>query len=241
MSSKRLKFLKPVHIIQVFNNPLLYKKDEKSYEQRKEKYAWKNTILSKSGIIENGILKLNKSKTPPLDAHINAILLIDYNTIDEIEILTRLELLNFYDYVDISNISPSLESHRIIRKILDKIPHIKAGNFTMGPLIWDILEFRKRKNINVHLFWDDHKLGMPKREYFKICELRLHTPVEILINGKRDFLGTRRSERIFIEKNYILEYLGKVREYELIDGYRAKFQKQIPPERKTINLLKHII
>ncbi len=238
MASVRLKFPRPVHVIQIFNNSLVYGKDEKSFAQRKDKYAWKDTILSKSGILEEGILKLNKSKMPPLDDNINVILLIDYNANDETEILTRFELLDFYDYVELSNISPTMDAHRIIRKTLDKIPYVIAGNFSTGPLVWDVLEFRKWKNIHIYLRWDEERLGMPKREFFKICELYPHKPVEILINGRKDFSGTKRRERLFVEKDYIIEYLGEVREYELIEGYRAIFQKQIPRERNVINLLK---
>ena len=74
------------------------------------------------------------------------------------------------------------------------------------------------------------KLVLPKGK-----NLKKNKPVEITIDGIHD--GYHK--RIFVENNFILEYLGQFDEiFEKRNLEHSK--KRIPKERKRINLLKYL-
>ena len=227
-----MKFKNPIHIIQIFDNSYEYGKDEKSYSKRKSKYIWKENIVSKSGIIRNGVLIINKETFKILQLNeFKIILLVDYNTDSEIETLERFNYLNIFDYLDYHN-KNDFEKHKLLRNHINRINYVFSGNF-IRPLYWDCFVFRKNNNISVEFIWDYSKIGMPKRENFKICDLEKNKAIEININGKKD-----EHKRIYIEKNIIIEYLGEINEYELITNPNYYFTKEIPKNRKQIKLLK---
>ena len=86
-------------------------------------------------------------------------------------------------------------------------------------------------------YWD---LGDIKREQFKLTKLKENKSVEIKINGKRDFSLSSRSERLFIEKNFIIQYLGTIEKINLVPKSEFISEKKIPIDRKLINLMKRI-
>ena len=231
---------KPIHIIQVFDNSYEYGKNEKSYSDRKGKYKWKETIDSKSGIVENGILKINKEKIGLLNLNnINVILLIDYNSKSEIESLERfnyLDVINYGDYLRMGE----FKKHKLFKEQINRIENIHKGEFKFSPLKWECFRFCKNEKISVELFWDYWGIGFPERENFKICDLEINKPIEININGKRDFSLTGRRARTFNERNFIIEYLGEICKYELIGDPSVVLKKEIPKKRKRINLLKEL-
>jgi hypothetical protein len=205
-----MKTKNPIHIIQVFNNSYEYGKDEKSFADRKDQYAWKKHVVSSSGYIENNIIKINTLHTKLINFNVvNLLLLIDFNT----------------DFEE---------------KTANDNPYIKTADSQAPFLNWNCFQFKKEDTLEVHLNWDYWTIGNPERENFKICELKIQQPVEININGKRDFSMTGRRARTFVEKNIILEYLGSIDEYELVDNQKINILKEIPENRKRINLLKEL-
>jgi len=235
-----MKLKRPIHIIQIFDNSYEYRKNEKSYSDRKDKYKWKEFINSKSGIIENGILKINKDKIGLLNLNnINVILLTDYNSKSEIETLERFNYLKIIDYVDYLG-KGEFEKYKLFKEQINRIDYIYKGEFKISPLNWKCFKFSKNEKISVELFWDYWEIGIPKRDNFKICDLEINKAIEINLNGKRDFSMTGRRERIFTERNFIIEYLGEINEYELIGNPSVDLKKEIPTNRKRINLLKEL-
>lgn len=205
-----MKSKHPIHIIQIFNNSYEYGKNEKSYSERKDNYAWKKKITSQSGYVENGVLKLNDTYAKLLNLNtISVLLLIDYNN----------------DFEE---------------KRASDNPYIKTADNQATFFNWNCFQFKKEDTLQLHLNWDYGTIGLPERENFKICELKIHQPIEININGKRDFSLTGRRARTYVEKNVIIEYLGQISDFEWIANQKISVQKTIPEQRKRINLLKDL-
>jgi len=223
-----------IHIIQIYDNSYEYGKNEKSYSERKHKHQWKEFIYSKSAIIKNKKLIINKEKINFLDiSNTNVIIIVDYNVNNEYEILEKFNFMNILDYAEYFD-KNDLEKMQILNKHLKKIQYIFQGDFIIKPFEWECLSLKKNENINVYLNWNNWDMNLiPKRDNFKISKLGINKPIEIKINGKKDY-----KERIFIEKDCIVEYLGKINEYELVDNSKAYFKKIIPKNRKVINLVK---
>ena len=118
--------------------------------------------------------------------------------------------------------------------------HILNGEITTSAFTWSILKFRKKETIEVNLNWNYWDLGDIKREQFKLAELKENQPIEIKINGKRDFSLSSRRERLFLEKNFIIQYLGTIEKINLVPKSNFISEKEIPIDRKLINLMKRI-
>lgn len=116
--------------------------------------------------------------------------------------------------------------------------HILNGEITASAFTWSILKFREKETIEINLNWNYWDLGDIKREQFKLAELKKDKPIEIKINGKRDFSLSSRRERLFLEKNFIIQYLGTVGEINLVSKSDFAREKKIPIDRKLINLMK---
>lgn len=106
------------------------------------------------------------------------------------------------------------------------------------PKKWEIFELSLMDNLELHLKYDHFAIGEPSREDFKLCELKPNLPVEVKINGKLDFSLTSRRERSYKEQLYIFEYLGEVDKVMILESPISPSQKEIPSNRKIINLIK---
>jgi hypothetical protein len=118
--------------------------------------------------------------------------------------------------------------------------HILNGEITASAFTWSIFKFRRKETIEINLNWNYWDLGDIKREQFKLAELKENQPIEIKINGKRDFSLSSRRERLFLEKNFIIQYLGTIEKINLVPKSDFISEKKIPIDRKLINLMKRI-
>lgn len=232
-----MKLKKPIHIIQVFDNSYEYGKEEKSYETRKLKYAWLNSISSQNGFVERTILKTNSLKSKELNVlNCDFLILSDFNTNSEEETLNRFRHLKFSEQIKLQQASDN-ERIKLLQDFKNAIEYLVSGNFTQHPYQFKCFNIQQKENIEIHLNWNYWDIGIPERENFKICELQKNKPIEINVNGKRDFSMTGRRARTFVERNFIIEYLGTVSEIEETNNI---FQKKIPTTKKRINLLKKL-
>ncbi len=94
------------------------------------------------------------------------------------------------------------------------------------------------ETIEVHLQYGYFQVGTPKRDNFKICELKLNQATEVKINGKVDFSGSGRRRRSFQEQAYIFEYIGDFKTCILLREPFPVTIKQVPADRKVIDLNK---
>lgn len=218
----------PVHLIQIFENSYRYDKNHKSFEDRKETVKWKDSILSNSLIIENNQIFINKDLVKKQNNILNnCIFSIDYNIENKND---------YFQYLKLNGVVENdLNSELRYREHLKKREKVKFCSLGKQRFLWNILEFTHEDSIQVKLVWDYSKVGTPKREKFKIAELKKKKPIEIFVDGIHD--GYHK--RIFVENNFILEYLGEFDEvFEKINLEHS--EKVIPKETKRINLLKHL-
>lgn len=219
---------KPVHLIQIFNNSYRYDKNHKSFDNRKETIKWKSSIFSNNLKIETDKIFINKDLVKTQSNNLdNCIISIDYN----IE-----NLKDYIQYLKLNGVVPdNLSSEKNLREVLEKRENVKFCSLRKIPFLWNILEFSKKDTIQLKLVWDYSKVGIPKREKFKLAELKKNKPIEISIDGIHDGYH----ERIFVENNFILEYHGLFNDVFEKNNLEQS-EKVIPKERKRINLLKHL-
>jgi hypothetical protein len=142
---------------------------------------------------------------------------------------------------------PNFETYDIILMMDKNLPNPRNYTFTTEENLlfrrnsqnkFDAFSLKFDENIEIHLNHSYFSVGTPKRENFKICDLKLNQPIEIKINGKIDFSGSGRLQRSFMEQDYIFEYLGEFTTYNLIKEPVSPIIKDIPTERKLIDLNK---
>jgi hypothetical protein len=104
----------------------------------------------------------------------------------------------------------------------------KLGNF----------KIKQGEELDLFLDYDRFFIGIPKRANIKLCSLRLQQPVEIAINGKTDFSLTGRRAREFTDQHYIFEYLGDFKSCIVLAEKAKPVVKQIPGERKLVDMIK---
>ncbi|PPL02163.1 hypothetical protein [Parapedobacter indicus] len=102
----------------------------------------------------------------------------------------------------------------------------------------DIFEIKYGSVLELHLRYDLFEVGLPKRNDFKLCELKTGEPAEIKINGKLDHTLTAGMARTFKEQHYIFEYLGNFNQCQLLREPYPSVIKTVPSHRKTIDLIK---
>lgn len=87
---------------------------------------------------------------------------------------------------------------------------------------------------------NSYYIGFPKRDDYKIANLRLNYPVRVSLNGKTDTTvsGSPRP-RTYKVFEYIFIYLGKFQQFQFICQSKLQQLKYIPSSRaKHINLTK---
>lgn len=208
MNHETVKAHHSIWVVQVYHKHMVYHKDLKSFEDRKDLSAWKSELHSKSAFLENGKLMMTRDdfQTEFTDADI--LLVKDVNV---------------------------LESSR---KKVEQLSQINAFRFSSPGYYEIFQLKKKEAGIALSLNYDAYNIGEPKRDNFQLCYLELDKPVEIKINGKLDHTLTRGKERTFQEHHYIFHCLGQVDEIELLRSPADGINKKIPQPQKTVDLLK---
>lgn len=204
-------------VLQVYHNCFVYRKDKKSFSDRKALTKWKNEIHSSSGYLKNGRLILSQSDDIS-DLHTcDLIILNDWNA--EADQGGRGE-----DGHPARDLQPVQFATLKGRAHPFKIFQMKEGAV----------------DIELHLVYDLFQIGQPQRENFKLCHLELNTPIEVKINGKLDHSLTSGRERTYKEHCYIFHLLGETQSFEMA---REPFEgsiKSIPKPTKTVDLMKEL-
>jgi hypothetical protein len=217
MKLKEINFRQPVKILTIFRNINIYGKSKKSFDDRKEEFAW-HEIFSKSGYIKGNELYLPEHVSDATNLAACGLITIEDNNHKQAFHTTDLQ----HTMVIASNKTP--ERNRCLN-----LNH---------PNRLDIFDIKFKSEIEIFLHYDYFEVGIPERDHFKICSLKMHQPVEIKINGKTDSSMSSGRERIFKEQSYILEYAGDFSGCKLLKEPYDGITKHIPSERKIIDLMK---
>ena len=105
---------------------------------------------------------------------------------------------------------------------------------------FDIFEIKKKDDIELHLKYGYFEVGIPRRENFKLGEIKRNKPIEIKINGKTDSSLTSRRARVYKEQAYIFEYIGDFDKCKILREPYDSTVKHVPAERKVIDLTKQL-
>lgn len=206
MNPQPITFKKPFKLVQLFRNINSYGKEERSFEDRKEKIAWK-PIQSTAGYVKDEIIHLPETILDQTNfEHSDLIVVIDDN------------------FTAFQNVIYTKEKNLCFRS--------KSLNQ------FDFLQIKLDEKIELYLKPGYFEVGVPMRNEFKICELSLQKPISIKINGKRNFSASSRRERVFVEQDYIFNYLGDFNQVNLVKEQFDPVEKTIPRELKIIDLMK---
>ena len=219
MKLQEINFNRSIKLFQVFRNINLYGKQQKSIVDRSADIAW-TSIMSKSGyIVEN---KLYLPEQILENAEFNSCNLITIEDDQQPNIFTPSSLQ--YTRVFGQNVKAASNNCLDLSK----------------PAIFDIFEFRTEEEVELYLNYGYFEVGIPKRNNFKLCEIRKNCPIEIKINGKTDHSMSRGRERIFKEQYYVFDYVGDFDScYILKEPFKA-VEKNTPTITKTIDLIKQL-
>ena len=102
----------------------------------------------------------------------------------------------------------------------------------------NIFQLHLGNGMELYLDADD-KYCHPKRDRFKVCELRLHQPVEIKLNYKTFDLNWD-TDRMLIEESFIYEYVGDFTSCKLLREPYDYVKKSLPPNRKLVDLRQNL-
>jgi hypothetical protein len=102
-----------------------------------------------------------------------------------------------------------------------------------------IFNLAQKEELELHLRYEPYSTAKPKRDGFKIGDLRKGEPVEVKINGKYDhsLFGSPRA-RVFKEQQYIFQYIGDFTSFQVLKQPLTSIHKRIPENRKLVDLLK---
>jgi hypothetical protein len=208
MEKKEIIFQKPAKLVQVFRQINEYTKAEKSFTDRKEKLQWRQ-MDSPNGYLSNGRLYLPSS------------ILADKK-------FGNCDLITIEDAADVS----SRPEWKIINRKYEK------GNNHCFNLhhrsAYEIFWFQDKDPLHLVLNYSSSYIGDPTRDNFTIAALESNCPVEVKINGKLD---TSRG-RHYKEQCFIFQLLGEFDRCFLLEENEAPVSKQVPANRKLVNLLK---
>lgn len=215
MKQKIVTFRRPVKVFQVFRNTNIYSKRERSLNERKDAFIW-SAHSSISGYVHDGILFLNEQilNNP------------DFNTCNLITL----------DDVKEKDFSKNEDSSFVENQEKDMM-YNGCHSFTYSLRLNGDIEIRITDKLELYLLPRDAQ-AIPKRDSFKLCDIEINTPVEVNINHKSDFSGSRRDSRIFVESKYIIEYLGEFQSCIILPSPFKPYLKKIPKQTKLIDLLK---
>ncbi len=99
-------------------------------------------------------------------------------------------------------------------------------------------KIKQAEELELHLHYSQFYIGTPKRDNIKLCNLRAGHSVEIAINGKTDFSLTGRRDREFTDQYYIFDHLGDFKTCRVLPENTKPVWKQIPAERKLVDMIK---
>lgn len=204
-----LTFSKPKQIVQIFINEYIYGKEERAYDQRSEKMAWRE-LLSRSGYVDQGELFLPEAITGE-GAFASSELII---------------LQDFQDYGSPQGILKRDEPNQCLRG-------------APGPVsILDDLGIAFGEEFSLHFMDKMWSMAVPRRSRMTLCHLVKDKPVEIRYNYKWDFSMASRRQRQYVDYVFVVVYLGQYSHCRLLPVGSAERLKQVPVPEKLVNLWK---
>lgn len=96
----------------------------------------------------------------------------------------------------------------------------------------DFLQVRSADEIEIYFNGPKYPWYPKRKASFQLCTLKKNKPVEIKLNGKSD----GHHQRYYMEEQFIFECLGEFTQFKILSNQKPAFSKQVPGERKLIDL-----
>ncbi len=219
--TEQIKTPTPKWVLQVFTLVVPYTKEEKSFEDRKDRSQWNSYTGSSTSQ-----LKVNP------DTEETELTLSSEHTFLDIMENDLIVLNDSNDESDFGSI------------------HFYNLNKKHGNIPFSIFKLQKSKTLNdsggleleleLHLNYNETTIGDPKRENFKIANLLPGKTIEVKVNGKFDFSMTGRRERTYKEQIFRFQLCGPVSSIEFARVSPNSWVKKIPQPNKIIDLMKQL-
>jgi hypothetical protein len=201
-------FSKAKHVVQVFVNEYVYGKDEKSFDLRKAKMAWRE-LSSRSGYVADGALYLPEAISGDAAlASSGLIILQDFN-----EHASPMRLL------------PREQDYQCLRP-------------RRGPVsVLGDLGIAFEEVISLHFMDAAWQVQVPRRNQMKLCHLVPDRPVELRYNYKWDSSMSSGRQRQYVDYVFVVVYLGLYGACRLLPP-GAVCCKRVPEVVKVVDLWK---
>jgi len=214
-------------VIQVFKSQHCIRKEHYSAFRRSMQYSKPKAVESDTGYYSNEILYLPQylGQDPDL-GRADVVVIQDIEGYDPFELRRTRDELPVADWF----------SRRHIETIAHRNLQHSCFNVYAQPWFFELFEFRKSGPECIEL-WLIHLAteGFPARDGHKIADLKKGVPIRYRVNAKTDFEHWRREQRMFIEYEYVLEFLGSAGEYRLEARNRLLRTKTLPQSCKTVD------
>ena len=194
-------------VIQVYKSIAVFTKNEYSPQGRKSFHHLEAVIDSRQGFLEDGVL----------------ILPLEYKSVVNTK---NTEIIIIQD--TLQNKKPELNRGPDSSDSGEAIVLNQLGT----PKEFEVFRIQRAGKEKYEIFIDYNsnasRIGVPKREYHKICDLSKSKPIRFRTNGKSDFTMTGRKERTFNEFDYIIEMVGRASGVEFREFSKVHKRKNIP-------------
>ncbi|EMR03212.1 hypothetical protein [Cesiribacter andamanensis] len=211
------QFRQPIALVQLHRRLLDYGKELRSFDARKTISQWQEPLYSRSGHVQEGVLYLPQ-------------LIVEHPQFQQCT------FISLEDRHQAQAELPVLASPSCYQQLE---PQRNACLDLRHPRSLHIFQLREQDGkIEVHLQWGYFEVGEPRRDNIKLAELEAGKSVEIKINGKRDASLSSRRARTYREQAYIFEHLGHFTQARLLPPSAPAVAKQLPQDRKLVDLLK---
>lgn len=206
-----------IDIIQIYKSKEYFTKRTYTAENRNKFHALEESYNSTQGFLDNNTLVL------PLSCKEQS----EYTKSDLIIIQ------------DINGWEPFLKNKNLGNHTLPNWLHISNREFLISgtkthfhlkqvntPKPFELFKISKSDKdayeLSLNYDLNSMKIGIPKRNNHKICDLKKGKPIRYMINGKSDFTMSRGKERTFYEFDYVIEWIGTVDKIEFRESNKTK-------------------
>jgi hypothetical protein len=212
-----------IDVIQIYKSKGVFTKSTYNPENRKHFQDIDMSFDSRQGYLENDILMLpiHYKKFPEFGTADVTIIQDTKGWVSFLENkhIKDTDISNSFKNVPTKSILSNHESFYTLRQI-------------DSPKAFEFFKLKKSNKDTYEVFLDyesnSKRIGIPKRENYKICDLKHSKPIRYKINGKSDFTLTGSKERTFYEYDFIIEWIGKIDTIEFCELNKISKRKTIP-------------
>jgi len=212
-----------MHVFHVYKKHARIPKPQYTTELRKKFKIWDKTIVSQNGFIEDGCLILPENRQDNINVKRTGGLIIQ-------------DIVGFSGTIAELNVKRKSKDRNTPKGIHEnqskQNPEILCFNNETRVWSFELFSIERNGSGDFELYLryglNQFSIGEPKRDDHKLYNLEKGKPIEITINGKSDSTLTSGAERIYIEYDFIIEYMGEVNKVNFVALSNVGTERTIP-------------